>query len=251
MRWSVVAAAAMPRVASVAPNVARRPHSPHPSSCARCWNSRRFSVAEAIKVGMALVDYDPTWFEEPTDHMKIDATAHVAKQLPIPVSTGESFTTTHQFAELLAHNAVHIIQPEPGNMGGIWKTRQVCAMADAHYAVVAPHNAQGPIATATCIQIGTSCPNLLIQEIFDEFNVDWERELVDHPAEVIDGRIPVSDRPGLGIDLNWAEIDKHPYEVSNFLPLFAVGWERREGAKNEAPAGFAAVPAADQDAGPV
>ena len=198
----------------------------------------RFSVVEAVWIGERIDEFEPTWFEEPTAHQKIDAMVEVARKIAVPVSTGESLVSTHQFAELLAHNAVHILQPEPGNMGGIWRTRQVCAMADAHYAVVAPHNAQGPVSTATCIQIGACCPNLLVQEIFDEFNVEWEREIVDHPAEVIDGRIQVSDRPGLGIDLNWSEIDKHPYQVSNFLPLFAVGWERREGAEDRSTGRF-------------
>ena len=208
----------------------------------------RFSVAEAIWVGERLAEFSPTWFEEPTHHLKVDAVVEVARRLTVPVSTGESFSSTHQFAELLSHNAVHILQPEPGNMGGVWRTRQVCAMADAHYAVVAPHNAQGPVSTATCIQIGACTPNLLVQEIFDEFNVDWEREVIDHPAEVIDGRIAIPDRPGLGIDLNWAEIAKHPYQISNFLPLFAPGWERREGETSSRPEAAAAVPAADQTA---
>lgn len=116
-------------------------------------------------------------------------------------------------------------------MGGIWRTRQVAAMADAHYGVVAPHNAQGPISTATCIQVSAACPNLLVQEIFDEYNVEWEREIVDFHSEVIDGRITIPNRPGLGVELNWKELEKHPYEVSNFLPLFAPGWERREGER--------------------
>jgi galactonate dehydratase len=192
---------------------------------------RRFSVAEAIKVGHALVDYDPTWFEEPTDHTKIDATAEVARRLPIPVSAGESFTTTHQFAELLAHNSVHVLQPDPSNLGGIWRTRVVCAMADAHYGVVAPHQAQGPISTAVCVQLGACTPNLLVQELFDEFNVDWERDLVTwSPTVDTDGRIAIPEGPGLGCDLVFPELAKHPYQVSNFLPLFAPGWERREGA---------------------
>ena len=196
----------------------------------------RFSVGEAVWVGEQLAQFEPTWFEEPTAHQKIDSVVEVARKLTVPVATGESLTSTHQFAELLAHNAVHIIQPEPGNLGGIWKTRQVAAMADAHYAVIAPHNAQGPLSTATCIQISASSPNLLVQELFDEFNVDWEREIVDYPVELIDGSIVVPDRPGLGVDLNWTEIAKHPYEVSNFLPLFATGWERREGNRpTEAP----------------
>jgi galactonate dehydratase len=210
----------------------------------------RFSVAEAVWLGERLAEFTPTWFEEPTHHLKIDAVVEVARKITVPVATGESFSSTHQFAELLAHNAVSILQPEPGSMGGVWRTRQVCAMADAHYGVVAPHNAQGPVSTATCVQIGACTPNLLVQEIFDEFNVPWERELVDHPADVVDGRIPVPDRPGLGIELNWSELEKHPYQVANFLPLFAPGWERREGEKKPPAPEAAAMPAADQDAVP-
>jgi galactonate dehydratase len=191
----------------------------------------RFSVAEAVWVGDAIAEFEPTWFEEPTAHQNIASVVEVARKINVPVATGESFSSVHQHAELLSHNAVHILQPEPGSMGGIWRTRQVCAMADAFYGVVAPHNAQGPISTATCIQISASCPNLLTQELFDEFNVSWEHDLVTNPATVVDGRLQIPDGPGLGTDLNWAELDKHPYQASNFLPLFAVGWERREGEK--------------------
>lgn len=209
---------------------------------------RRFSVAEAIWVGEAIAEFDPTWFEEPTDHTKIDATAEVGRRISVPVSAGESFTTTHQFAELLKYNSVHILQPDPSNMGGIWRTRMVCAMADANYGVVAPHQAQGPVSTAVCVQIGACTPNLLVQELFDEFNVEWEREVVIPPVQVVDGRIQIPEGPGLGIDLNWAEIEKHPYQVSNFLPLFATGWERREGQDKPLPDSAAAVDAADQTA---
>ena len=209
---------------------------------------RRFSVAEAVWLGERLAEFDPTWFEEPTDHTKIDATAEVARRITVPVSAGESFTSTHQFAELLAHNSVHILQPDPSAMGGVWRTRMVCALADAHYAVVAPHQAQGPISTAVCVQIGACTPNLLVQELFDEFNVDWQAEIVSPPVHVVDGRIQIPTSPGLGIDLNWPELEKHPYQAQNFLPLFAPGWERREGSTEAAPVGLAAVPAADETA---
>ncbi len=208
---------------------------------------RRFSVAEAVWLGERLAPFAPTWFEEPTDHTKIDATAEVARRIAVPVSAGESFTSTHQFAELLAHNSVHILQPDPSNLGGVWRTRMVCAMADAHYAVVAPHQAQGPVSTAVCVQIGACTPNLLVQELFDEFNVDWEREIVQPPVEVVAGRIQIPSKPGLVIELNWPELEKHPYEVQNFLPLFAPGWERREGSTTAASPALAAA-AADETA---
>ena len=66
-----------------------------------------------------------------------------------------------------------------------------------------------------------------IHEIFDEFNEPWEKEIVTGGVEVVNGYIEVSERPGLGIDLNIDEIMKHPYQQENYLPLFKPGWERR------------------------
>ena len=191
----------------------------------------RFSVSSAIKIGRRLEPFRPTWFEEPTAHHKISATVEVARHLDVPIATGESYASHHEFAELLSHNVVDILQPEPTHLGGILATKKVNDMADAFYGVVAPHNAQGPVSTAICLQIAACTRNFLVQEIFDEFNVDWERDLVDEPAEVVDGYLEIPQRPGLGIELNFEELEKHPYHPQNFIPLFAPGWERREGAR--------------------
>jgi galactonate dehydratase len=188
----------------------------------------RFSVGTALRIADRLADLRPTWFEEPVPHQHIGAMVEVARRSPVPIATGESFSSTHQFAELLAHDAVHILQPEPLSLGGLWRTRQVAGMADAHYAMVAPHNAQGPVCGAISVQLGACVPNFMIMETFEEFNAAWTRELLDHPLEVIDGFVEVSDRPGLGIDLDWDRLDAHPYEPQHWLPLFGDGWERRE-----------------------
>ena len=100
-------------------------------------------------------------------------------------------------------------------------------MIDAHFGVVAPHSAQGPVCSAACVQLNASIPNFFIHEIFDEFNEPWEKEIVTNGVEVVNGYIEVSERPGLGIDLNIEEIRKHPYQQENYLPLFKPGWERR------------------------
>ena len=189
----------------------------------------RFSVASGVRIGERLERFHPAWFEEPTPHQDIDAVVKVARHLSVPIATGESFSSVHQFAELLSRNAVHILQPEPLNLGGLWAARKVIGMADAFYGVVAPHNAQGPVATAACVQLGAACPNFFVQEVFDEFNVDWEHEIIDYPVEIIDGFVSVPERPGLGIELNLEEIARHPYQEHNFLPLFAEGWQRRIG----------------------
>jgi galactonate dehydratase len=187
----------------------------------------RFSVATALRVADRLVPYRPAWFEEPVPHQEMDAMVAVANRSPVPIATGESFSSVQQHAELLSHNAVHIIQPEPLFIGGLWRTRMVAAMADAHYAVVAPHNAQGPVCSAISMQLGACIPNFYVQESFDETNDAWTRTIVDEPIIQQGGYVDVRDRPGLGIDLDWERLAAHPYERAHLLRLFEPGWEAR------------------------
>jgi galactonate dehydratase len=190
----------------------------------------RFTPSTAIKFAQLLEPLRPTWFEEPIPHQEIAAMAEVARRSPVPIATGESLSSAQQFAELLSHNAVHILQPEVMNCGGLLNAKKICAMVDSFYGVVAPHNAQGPVSTAICLQLAACTPNFFLQEIFDEFNVAWESQIVDHPAHVVDGYLTFSERPGLGIDLNLEECAKYPYHQAHYIPLFHPGWERREGA---------------------
>jgi galactonate dehydratase len=187
----------------------------------------RFNVATAVEFSMAMHHLRPAWFEEPVPHTNIMAMVEVARRSPVPIATGESLSSKQQFADLLQHNAVSIFQPEPLNLGGLFATRKIADMVDAHYGVIAPHSAQGPVCSAACVQLNASLPNFFIHEIFDEFNEPWEKFIVTNPVEVVDGYIKVPEAPGLGTDLNLEEIAKHPYQQENSLPLFKQGWERR------------------------
>lgn len=188
----------------------------------------RFNAATAIQFAEAMQHLRPAWFEEPVAHTNIGAMVEVARRSPVPIATGESLSTKQQFADLLKHDCVTILQPEPLNLGGLFATRKIADMVDAHYGMIAPHSAQGPVCSAACVQLNASLPNFFIHEIFDEFNEPWEKEIVMNPVEVVNGYIDIPDRPGLGIDLNIDEILKHPYQHENYLPLFKPGWERRQ-----------------------
>jgi galactonate dehydratase len=198
----------------------------------------RFSVGQAISIGNKLVEFDITWFEEPCPHFRIADTIEVARRVPVPVSSGESLSSKQAFSELIGAGAIAVYQPEIMVLGGIVPARQVCAMAEAASAVVAPHNAQGPLSTVACLHLAASCSNYLIQEYFDLYNVDWEKDLVTwHPTLAKDGTLDLPSAPGLGADLNIDVVKAHPYQEGNWLPLYATDWNKREGAsKKPAPA---------------
>ena len=59
-------------------------------------------------------------------------------------------------------------------------------------------------------------------------------EIVDHHrATDADGFLTVSERPGIGIDLDWERLGEHPARRGNRIRLFERGWELRRSVDDE------------------
>jgi galactonate dehydratase len=186
----------------------------------------RFSVSTAIRVGNNLAPFKPAWFEEPVPHQNAQALGEVARRVNVPIAAGESLSSKQQVAELLRHG-IDIINFEPLHMGGILGSRKVADMVDAHYGVIIPHAAQGPICTLACIHIDVASPNSWLQETFEDFNEPWERDLLTYFPSLIEGHFEVPTGPGLGTDLNLEEVKRHPYHESPDITLFKENWHFR------------------------
>lgn len=188
----------------------------------------RFTVSTAIKIALRLQPFHIGWFEEPVPHHRIDAVVEVARNAPVPVATGESFHTTAQFAELIKHDAVHILQPEPMSLGGIQPLADVASMAEASNCMISPHCAQGPVGSYISMHVSAAYPNCFYKEHFDDFEVDWVGELLIGDLKHQDGYLEISDTPGLGAELNHDLIKAHGSKENRFIALFKSGWETRD-----------------------
>jgi galactonate dehydratase len=171
------------------------------------------SASAAIRVGKKLERFNPLFYEEPIAPDNIDAMAQLAANINIPVAGGERIYKVNGFKRYLGKQALDVIQPDVGLAGGILELKKIAALADAHSVPIAPHNCNGPVATAATIQIDACTTNFLIQEIFP-FDPPWHYDLVDEAPEkrIKNGYLNVSRRPGLGVELNDEEIAKHPYK---------------------------------------
>ena len=188
----------------------------------------RFDPLLGGRIGKLMEPFDPGWFEEPVRSSQTENMAALTAKLSFPVAGGESLQSLDAFLTFMSARAAQIIQPDPVTCGGISELKKICALAQAHHIQVAPHNAQGPVCTAICTHLAACTPNHFVQEVFDDFNVEWEKDLVSGERfEVKDGYMDVPEAPGLGIDLNVEEIEKHPYSPGHWLPLFKDGWEER------------------------
>ena len=71
------------------------------------------------------------------------AMAKLADHVNIPLASGECNYTKFEFCDILAAQALDIIQPDICVCGGLMEMKKIAAMAEAHYVMVAPHNPDG------------------------------------------------------------------------------------------------------------
>lgn len=169
----------------------------------------QLTTYSAIRVADFLEPYHPFWFEEPVMPENMDEMARVAAHTSIPIATGERLVTKYEFAQLLEKQAAQILQLDVGQCGGITEAKKIATMAEAHYAVIAPHMYCGPVAAAAAIQIDTCSPNFLIQEANQG---PLHKKIFKEPLLFENGYIVPPTGPGLGIEFDEEVLKAHLVE---------------------------------------
>lgn len=181
----------------------------------------QFTTSGAIRLANQLEPYDPLWFEEPVPPEMPEQMALVARGTRIPIATGERLTTKYEFARVLATGAANILQVNLARCGGILEGKKIAALAEVHYAQIAPHLYCGPIAGAANIQLATCSPNFLILEGIQRWD-GFHAQILNTPVRWEDGFVIPPTAPGLGVELNEDVARANPYPADGALHLEMV-----------------------------
>jgi galactonate dehydratase len=186
----------------------------------------RFAPLEAVRLAQLLEPFTPAWLEEPVPPENLAALAKVAGKTSLPIATGERIHDRIEFRELFESQAVDIIQPDIGHLGGISETRKLAATAETHYVLVAPHNVGGPVLTAANLHLAACTPNFKIQEHFNDFADEEVKQAAPGVPEVVEGHFGLPTAPGLGVELDVDFIAERPSRGAHF-DLYAEDWHFR------------------------
>ncbi|WP_167132954.1 mandelate racemase/muconate lactonizing enzyme family protein [Paramicrobacterium chengjingii] len=168
---------------------------------------------EAVAMGAALAPNEPMFLEEPIRPEHLPAWSRIREELAVPLATGESLYSTHEFLGLLSAQGADIVQPDICVVGGLTQMTKIAHLAEAHYVPVAPHNPMGPLATAANVHFAAAITNFSILEYKPE-PVTW---CID-PYEPVDGHLELRpDRPGWGIEIDESSLGSDDW----------VHWERK------------------------
>lgn len=171
----------------------------------------RFDIPTAVRVGHALGEFDILWFEEPIPPQNLEGLAEVKRRVNVPISAGERLYNRWEFRSLFELKAADFIQPDVSHAGGIMELKKIAAMAEAYHIPICPHNPSGPIANAATLQLAACVPNFYLLETMSS-DVPWRKDISTEEVKFENGEMFISDKPGLGIDINVDEIKKHPFE---------------------------------------
>jgi L-alanine-DL-glutamate epimerase-like enolase superfamily enzyme len=149
------------------------------------------------------------WLEEPVATDDIEGSALVAHQLDTPVAGYETETGLPGFRDLITRRAVDIVQPDVIWTGGITECRKVAALAQAYGLPVIPHVFSSAVSSMANMHFIAAIPNGGLLE-FDQNLNPLRSELFETPLEITpEGKIPLPDRPGLGVTLNQETVKKY------------------------------------------
>jgi galactonate dehydratase len=172
---------------------------------------RRLTPSEAIVLGRGIEPYHPFFYEDPILPDNFDAMELVARNIGIPIATGERLHTIFEFEMLLRRGAVQFVRPDVCMAGGLTHCKKIAALAEAHHVGVVPHNPLSPVSTAACVQLAACIPNFALQEYPLGEDRSPKSEIVKSSLRLENGFLVVPDAPGIGVELAEDARERHPY----------------------------------------
>ncbi len=173
---------------------------------------------EAARLAKELEPYRLFFLEDPLMPEHRESWPLLRSASVTPLAIGEIFSSRWDCIPLFTNHWIDFIRTPPLHIGGITECRKMLNIAEPFNVRSAFHGAGdiGPVSQAASVAIGISISNFGVQE--------WCRypdpvyDVISGIPEMKNGFLHVSEKPGLGIDIDEAAAEKYPYK-RGFMPL--------------------------------
>jgi L-alanine-DL-glutamate epimerase-like enolase superfamily enzyme len=167
---------------------------------AYCWRDWK----DALRAIDMFADQDIYFVETPLPSDDYEGYSKLAAASPVRIAAGEWLNTRFEFLELMDRNALDVVQPDVGRVGGLTEARRVAMHARDRGLIVVPHcwkSAIGIAASAHLAACSSTCSYIEFLPV-SLSDSRLRRDLVLDELPVVDGLIPLPTKPGLGVSIN-------------------------------------------------
>ncbi|MDW3649361.1 MAG: mandelate racemase/muconate lactonizing enzyme family protein [Bacteroidia bacterium] len=179
----------------------------------------RYDAISGHQVAKMMEPLKLMWLEEPIPAENVDAYKAIKASTSTPICAGENHYLAQGFRPLLEKGAVDIIMPDLQKAGGLGEGQRIANLANLYYVPFAPHMVASYLGAMASAHVCASVPNFMILEWQIYFHKNpMFKEIVDFEGEmVIDGFLPLSEKPGIGVEINEEAMRKY---ATKGMPFF-------------------------------
>ncbi|MCG7599721.1 mandelate racemase/muconate lactonizing enzyme family protein [Halomonas sp. McH1-25] len=177
----------------------------------------RLSVAEAASFCNKLPNGALDFLEEPIRDESPKSYKSLRTMTNVPFAVGEEFSSKWQFMPYIEDDIIQFCRIDICNVGGFTEAMKVAGWCEAHYIDLMPHNPLGPICTAASIHLAAAVTNFSWLEWRNtpaetlNFNAP---DVFPVQPELDGADFPVSDKPGLGIEVDEEYVKRQSFKFS-------------------------------------
>ena len=164
-------------------------------------------LGDAIRLARLLEPYNLLWIEDLlsgdyTPWVNAGVYRELTRTSTTPIHTGEQIYLRQNFKELIETQAVHVVGPDPADVGGMAELKWIAEYADLHGITMAPHGtANGVLGLGALVQVSATLPNNFIAFEYTHGDPEWWNDIVEGLPPIENGMITVPDRPGMGVEI--------------------------------------------------
>jgi muconate cycloisomerase len=169
----------------------------------------------AIQTIRRLYPYNIFFAEQPVADLDIAWLADVRSQVEVPVMADESVYSLQDAMSIVRASAADILSVYVGKGGGISAARKIAAVAEAAGIVcTVGSNLELGVASAAMIHLAMATPTIAAEEFPCDILTPffYETDLLVESLPITAGSARPSDRPGLGVELDEAQLRRYRVE---------------------------------------
>jgi L-alanine-DL-glutamate epimerase-like enolase superfamily enzyme len=161
-----------------------------------------YDLRTAIQIADAVEPIKPVWLEDPLPVDYSDSWKRLCASSKVPICMGENLARREGFKDFILNQACDILHPDLRNSGGFLETKRIADMAHVFGLPMANHNTGSQVCTYASAQWAASIRDYVALETITGEGGWMDQVLVLDGPYIKDGFIQVTDKPGLGIELN-------------------------------------------------
>jgi mannonate dehydratase len=173
----------------------------------------RITPSQAIGLAKDVEPFKLFYFEDPLPPENLDTFRIIRQQVSTPIAMGEAYTGVWEGKELITEHLIDYVRHDLAHVGGITTGRKIATLCEPFGILTAWHGPGNisPISHMANCHVSLSVPNFGIQEYAHGWG-DAIREVFTAIPQYADGHVTISDKPGLGIDVNEKAAARFPYK---------------------------------------